>query len=324
MTKQLYISDFRVASTRYVAYAAIILLIPFAINHFFQGRILLGVACSVIVCIFTINAVSSARGRPLPLLLLLGFVPILLALLTLSFYRQGIVAALWCYPVIMVFSLILAEKQAWLANLAIFIMVSIIAPQVLDLSLAIRVIITLAVVGLFSAIFIRAITNQVQRLEEQVVTDSLTGLSDRILLTPSLEKACLFGVANKIPMTLVALDLDHFKAVNDQFGHDAGDNVLRAVGELLRNNIRKSDAVFRLGGEEFLALLYKTDLDEGRAIAEKLRIAIAALDTLPGKKITCSFGVATFALGESEKSWMKRADAKLYDAKSGGRNCICS
>lgn len=324
MNEQSYITDFRVAASRYVAYAAIVLLIPFAINHFIQERALLGVACSAIVCIFTVNAISTARGRALPLLLFLGFVPIILALLALSFYKQGFVAALWCYPAIMVFSLMLPEKQAWLANLTLTLMATFMSFQVLELNVAIRVGITLSVVSVFNAIFIRAITNQVQHLEEQVVTDSLTGLTDRILLTSSLEKACLFGIAHEVPMTLIGLDLDHFKSVNDQFGHHAGDNVLRDMGDLLRANIRKSDVVFRLGGEEFLVLLYKTGLEEGCIIAEKLRVAVASLKTLPEKQITCSFGVATFEPGESDKSWMKRADKKLYDAKSSGRNCICS
>lgn len=324
MDTQSYITDFRVASSRYVAYTAIILLIPFAINHFIHGRILLSAACSAIVCIFTINAISTARGRALPLLLFLGFVPIILALLTLSFYQQGYVAVLWCYPSVMVFSLMLPEKQSWIANLALTLMATVMSLQVLELNIAVRVSITLLVVSLFNAIFIRAITNQVQHLEEQVVTDSLTGLTDRILLTSSLERACLFGASHNVPMTLIALDLDNFKSINDQFGHNAGDSVLRDMGDLLRGNIRKSDTVFRLGGEEFLALLYKTDLDEGCIIAEKLRVAVASLNTLPNKKITCSFGVATFEFGESEKTWMKRADDKLYDAKSTGRNCVCS
>ncbi len=323
MVKQPYLADFRIASSRYIAYLAVMLLAPFAINHFIQDRFFSGIACLAIVGIFVLNAISTVRGRPLNFLILFGFVPIITTMLSLAFYEQGIIAALWCYPAMMAFYLMLPERQAWVANGVIFVMAVVVAPQVLEVGIAIRVSITLASVSIFTAIFIRAISNQCQHLQAQVVTDSLTGLLDRITLNESIEQACDFSMNNNAAMALIALDLDYFKSINDEYGHAVGDTVLMAIAGLLKSNIRKSDMVFRLGGEEFLALLYKTDVDEACQIAEKLRVAISSLKVLP-RKITCSFGVAAFESGESKASWMKRADNKLYDAKTEGRNCICS
>jgi diguanylate cyclase (GGDEF)-like protein len=98
--------------------------------------------------------------------------------------------------------------------------------------------------------------------------------------------------------------------------------VLRAVGTTLRNRLRGSDQVFRTGGEEFLAVLYETDSEQGSQVANDLRRRIAALDLLPERRITASFGVASLRPDESWESWLKRADKQLYRAKSAGRNRV--
>ena len=124
--------------------------------------------------------------------------------------------------------------------------------------------------------------------------------------------------------TIVSLDIDHFKAINDRFGHEVGDDVLRALGEVLLKSVRKSDSVFRLGGEEFLLLLYDTDLTHGVSIAEKLRDAIATMEIVSGLTISASFGVACSVGHQDWKAWVKRSDIKLYEAKRAGRNRVVS
>ena len=123
-------------------------------------------------------------------------------------------------------------------------------------------------------------------------------------------------------MTIIALDLDRFKLINDTQGHDTGDMVLRGIGEFLNNRFRRIDKVFRLGGEEFLALLHGTDLDNGFNIAEELRSKVESLAIIPGQKITVSMGIAAYQAGEDWNEWMKRADENLYRAKLEGRNRV--
>jgi diguanylate cyclase (GGDEF)-like protein len=126
-------------------------------------------------------------------------------------------------------------------------------------------------------------------------------------------------------MTLAVLDLDHFKMINDQLGHGSGDEVLRGVGEFLLKHIRRrTDKVFRIGGEEFLVLLYDTDIDHGRQFAEELCSGLASFPLLPGRPVTVSIGVAALQSGEDWDDWMKRCDENLYQAKLRGRNRVVS
>jgi diguanylate cyclase (GGDEF)-like protein/PAS domain S-box-containing protein len=162
-------------------------------------------------------------------------------------------------------------------------------------------------------------------LQKQAATDELTGLPNRRAFTDTAEN--LFRKADTI--SLFILDIDHFKIVNDTWGHDIGDEVLQALAEVGRVNSRRMDIFARLGGEEFVAALPGADLDQAKAIAEKLRGAIEQqsfeFKWKNGKPIpfTVSIGVATRGPGEHDVGVvLKRADEALYRAKEGGRNRV--
>ncbi len=159
-------------------------------------------------------------------------------------------------------------------------------------------------------------------IERLSVTDKLTQLYNRTkideLFLLELGKARRYGNV----LSVVLLDLDHFKEVNDTYGHQAGDLVLRNLAETLRRNVRESDHVGRWGGEEFVILAPSTDLEQARALAEKLRVAIAGHDFAEVGHKTASFGVATWRDGDDEDSMTKRADECLYMAKGEGRNRV--
>jgi diguanylate cyclase len=316
--------DFRRTSNLYVAVAALVLLTPFSINNFFQGRPFLGMGSLAIVAILAFNAWSITRGRFYPSFTLFGLVPAVIFFLVFALRKQGIVGALWCYPAVLSFYFMLPERKAWLANAALLAVALPEAWIVLELPLATRVAATLVAVSAFSAIFVRVIAGQQRRLEAQALTDPLTGLANRTLLRATLEQAIQQNHRTGAPMTLVALDLDHFKSINDTLGHDAGDAVLRGVGDLLHRRIRRADKVFRLGGEEFLALLYGTDAENGERVAEELREAIGSLPLVPGRSVTVSIGVAALRRGEDWAAWMKRSDDNLYRAKSAGRDRVAA
>jgi diguanylate cyclase (GGDEF)-like protein len=244
--------------------------------------------------------------------------------LAFALRKQGIIGALWCYPAVISFYFMLPERKAWIANA---VLLAVALPQAwgaLEAPLAARVAATLLAVSAFSAIFVRVIIDQQRRLEAQAITDPLTGLSNRTTLRAALEQAIQQSSRTRTPMTLVALDLDRFKSINDSLGHDAGDSVLRAVGDLLHRRIRRADKVFRLGGEEFLALLYGTNEENGRRVAEELRGAVASLALLPDRPVTVSIGVATLRPDESWIEWMKRSDENLYRAKASGRDRVAA
>jgi diguanylate cyclase (GGDEF)-like protein len=160
--------------------------------------------------------------------------------------------------------------------------------------------------------------------ELHAATDSLTGLPNRRALHDSLRRMVAQAGRSAAPLAAVALDLDHFKQINDRFGHEKGDDVLAAVGRLLADTVRESDVASRAGGEEFCILLPDTDLDGALAVAEKLRVAIARLE-VPGvdATITGSFGVATFPLHAMDTpTLLRKSDRALYVAKQNGRDRV--
>jgi diguanylate cyclase (GGDEF)-like protein len=262
------------------------------------------------------------RGRYTPWLVLLGFVPAVLVFLVISLREQGVIGALWCFPAVLAVYFTLPERHAWASNVALYVVTVPWAWTVLEPPVAARVAATLLGVSVFSAIFVRVIGSQQRALSQQVVTDTLTGLRNRVTLATTLGQAIEQWRRTGTPMTLLELDLDDFKNVNDTRGHDAGDDVLRGVAEVIGSRIRRSDVAFRLGGEEFLAFLHGTDHEQALNVAEELRSAVASKSLALDPPVTVSVGVATFN-GETDwEAWLKRCDDNLYRAKAQGRNCV--
>ncbi len=165
-----------------------------------------------------------------------------------------------------------------------------------------------------------------EQLNDLAVTDTLTGLFNRRHFFYQAEALVVRAQRYGSPLSAVMIDLDHFKEINDTFGHSAGDHVLREVARALSAALRKSDLIGRYGGEEFCVLLPEIDLEEGRAAAERLRQEVFNLQipTLKGTaSITASLGVASLNLhGETLDQLLQRADAALYQAKRSGRNAV--
>ncbi len=154
--------------------------------------------------------------------------------------------------------------------------------------------------------------------------DPLTGASNRGGFHQAVRRDIELARRKQRPLSLIVIDLDHFKCINDRFGHSMGDRVLQEVTGVMRNTIRASDMLFRYGGEEFVILLSDTDLKGARLLAERLRRNIAALDRIDGVEVpvSASLGIAELTAEDDDGSLFDRADAALYLAKKKGRNRI--
>lgn len=165
-------------------------------------------------------------------------------------------------------------------------------------------------------------------LERLSTTDAVTGLRTRRFINEVLSVEFLRAVRYRTPLTVLMADLDHFKSVNDRFGHPAGDGVLAGVGEILGATLRASDIAGRYGGEEFLVLLPQTELEGGIATAQRFREAVEAhrFDTREGERIqvTVSVGAASHdeARHRTPAELVMAADDALYRAKKEGRNRV--
>ena len=339
--------DYRARATLGVAVAALLLLLPFAFSSLWTGQVASAVGTFGIVLVLAANAISVLQRQNHEVLTLFGLVPAGMVFITQVFENAGIIGALWCYPAILACYCMLSERRAWAANAMIFGIAAPMAAMVLEPHLAARVAATLLAVSVFAVIVVRVINEQQDRLQRQLREDPLTGLLNRYALRHTLESAidaergsatvvgsvitadAVAGTgagsdAEPVGRSLLALDLDHFKAVNDTFGHEAGDQALCGVGTILKSRSPVGSSAFRLGGEEFLVLLPACSDARAVQIADRLRQDIADMQQVPGVAITVSIGVAALQPDDDWTRWMRRSDELLYRAKHDGRNRVMS
>lgn len=166
-----------------------------------------------------------------------------------------------------------------------------------------------------------------KRMEEEIrlltEVDRLTQLFNRLKLDSVIKYEIERTKRSLSPLSIILMDIDHFKLVNDNFGHIVGDEVLKEVAKIIKESIRKVDTAGRWGGEEFMIVLPDSDLDGGRILAEKIRTKIESNDFSKVGRLTASFGVAEFKDGISEIEFVNRADNAMYQAKNQGRNKVC-
>jgi len=166
------------------------------------------------------------------------------------------------------------------------------------------------------------VAERTRELEELSVTDQLTRIFNRrkidSILMSEVEQARRYNHS----FSLILIDIDNFKKVNDNYGHQTGDYVLQTISSLFSSSVRKSDLVGRWGGEEFLIISLEEDLEKVRVFSEKLRSLVESQHFDQVGVVTCSFGVAHYVQGDTVDSLLSRTDVALYDAKAAGRNCV--
>lgn len=183
-----------------------------------------------------------------------------------------------------------------------------------------------AMFSYLSSYYLRMVVSAQRKLRAMATTDSLTGLFNRRHMTYLAEKELARFQRSGHPVAFLLLDVDHFKSINDAFGHETGDRVLSRVADVIREELRAQDLVGRWGGEEFLAILPDTDATKAQASAERVRNAFLATDwkaIIGGEAdVTVSIGVSELRPGEDLSAAVSRADAALYRGKSSGRNLV--
>ena len=168
----------------------------------------------------------------------------------------------------------------------------------------------------------KTLSEQNDKLEELASIDPLTGFYNRRAFTVFVEKEVSRATRHNSPIALAVVDIDHFKKINDTFGHDVGDDILRSLSEQLTKLIRKENIICRWGGEEFVILIPEANSDTVFQYINDVREKISQTNFSPVESLTVSIGIATMEKDEEFQNWFKRADKRLYDAKNSGRNCV--
>jgi len=186
-----------------------------------------------------------------------------------------------------------------------------------------RLVVSSLVLFTIIIIFETALESSNKKLELLSSTDPLTKLYNRRKINQILEKEIYKVKRYKTTLSLILFDIDNFKIINDTYGHESGDNVLKKLSSSINSQLRNTDSMARWGGEEFLIVTPMIDIQESSKLAEKLRLHIESIQCKNTIKLTCSFGVTEFDIeNDSIDSLVRKADLAMYDAKANGKNRI--
>lgn len=312
--------DYRLAIVVLFGVCAMLVILPFGIYRLVTGDLLIAAVDAVIVCLLGVlvgyawrSGNAALVGNLIALTMTTGL------LCTYSFLG---ISVTWAPPVLVVNFLLASRYFAFGASALVVVT---LAAQPHHFASTIDYWSTLAtatLVSFFGMIFASRTEMQRRKLSEYAERDSLTHTFNRRVLRDDLQDLVDDNRLQERRAAIVLLDLDHFKAVNDNHGHDQGDCVLIEFVSIVNETVRESDRLYRLGGEEFLLLLPDTGLDGLEKALDKLHAALRERLLCRGNAVTVSMGAAILESGESIRSWMERADKALYRAKRSGRDRI--
>ena len=239
-----------------------------------------------------------------------------------SMHLHGTSQILWLYPALTTVFFLLELKQAILISVLALAATAIVfwgeGSSIALFTLAA----TLLTNTLFAYAFSLTAKRQTSELSQLAAVDPLTSTGNRRAQNAKLDSVSAFFHRTRCPCSILILDIDHFKQVNDVHGHVVGDSILVELADLISANTRASDTLYRYGGEEFIVVAENTQAVVASVLAEKLRERIASHTFVSNIEITISVGVAELHRGEGRKGWVDRADQALFSAKHAGRNRV--
>jgi diguanylate cyclase len=302
--------------------AGAVSVMPFAVIRFSGGEWMIGVIDLILILGVSLIGLYGWWTRQ-----------VRLASLTLTlFFMTGLVIIVnllgasliyWAYPTMVAAFFLVKPREAVVINLLVMVLlIPVLVAGMPNLQFII-VLVTLVLNNIFAYVFATRMNEQRQHLSYLAERDPLTGIGNRRALTASLEDVIVRQHTKPVTASLVVLDLDHFKDVNDTYGHTIGDKILVRVTEIVDTKIRVTDDLYRYGGEEFVVIAMGAPREAANKLAEQLRVAVEASDLLPERPVTISLGVAELKEGEGYDNWLHRADSALYEAKRAGRNRVC-
>jgi diguanylate cyclase len=321
VTLQRLRTDFRFAVITLFGTIAILGITPFAVYRFMAGEWLAGwvdtgIVVSIALAVAHVWRGGSMRAASVAVVVATTFGCLWVALLL------GLAGLLWMYPVLISHYLLLDRRMAAVVSVAaVGFLLLHGGPFESGLQRA-MFLVSAGVTALFAYVFAQRTDRQREQLEALANQDPLTRAANRRALDREMEIAVASQRRGQSGHGLLLLDLDHFKQVNDEYGHEAGDAALVEFVRIVQRASRANDRLFRAGGEEFVVLVTGSSPADLAACAEKLRARVAERMRVDGRPVTVSIGGAVLASGESPQDWLARADAAMYRAKRAGRNRV--
>lgn len=292
---------------------------PFAVMRFINGEWLAGsIDVVIIVGLITLGLFVYRTQRVRLVSIALSVVCIGGVLATV--YLSGPQQVFWAYPALMAVFYLVRPREGVIFAL---VLIAALTPRLLPEENSFQtttMLITIVVMTSFAYAF-SVVTNRQRRLLIRLATkDPLTGAGNRRALENKMSEVIAGHNRNQAPSSLIIIDLDHFKAVNDAHGHAMGDQILKSITQIVNLRIRVTDSVYRIGGEEFVVVLEGQNIEGAAHLAEQLRTLVEVNELVPDHSVTISLGVAELRYKETGSDWLHRADEALYQAKRAGRN----
>jgi len=239
-----------------------------------------------------------------------------------SFYIKGIAQINWIYPGMLMVYFVVSPKKGLLLNfilLALFLPKLIMSLEIIDLATTLM---TIMITNIIAYAFASGLRQQEDKLKKMASEDYLTGAGNRRALSLKVEELQKTLRNHDKTATLILIDLDYFKKINDTYGHIQGDEVLIKMVELLGSHFKESNCIFRYGGEEFLVICSNVNIHQAYKKAQEFRQVYKNNIIIDDQEQTISIGVAEYSKEESNEEWIHRVDLALYQAKNEGRDRV--
>lgn len=306
---------------RYILLLLAVILLPINAHNLYLWDVVPALGGLLLLGVLMINILLLSMNREAflsPALVLL----LSIALVMLSVYYGQNYSLYLLYPLLVALPVLLRARWAVLLGVLSGLVVAPLVFTQYDHTTAVVIGASMGLTWMVSAWLVFAVTEQSRRLKDMAITDPLTGAYNRRYLEIQLEQVLETWVRYQRPASVLLVDIDHFKRINDKFGHGVGDAAIKNLVDVISRNIRNVDTLCRYGGEEFVVLLAETPLSKARPVAEKLRAAVEHTRVLPEVGMTISVGVCDVSVANGVDHWLNLADAALYLAKRNGRNRV--
>lgn len=315
----LFIGDKK--SLYFITSVSSVLIILLALKNHYLGYSLLAYSLVSFVFAAGFHALALHKGSRITIHANI-VVTLLIVSIFLTIYYLGVETVYWVYPISISLIFILTIKSAIVFNTIIMGVVSGFSFLGMKIEEASRVSVSYLLTVLISFAILMHINKLKQRLVDESIRDPMTGAYNRRQLSINLEDCLAQKKRNNINSAILMIDIDHFKHINDSFGHGVGDEVIKHLVNIINEYSREVDLLFRVGGEEFILLMRDTNIDDALHVADMLTGAIKTKQIIVNHPVTVSIGVCASFDNLSKDKWIKYADTALYNAKNSGRNQV--
>lgn len=304
-----------------VTIICLIACVPLTVKNFYLGYFGLGISLGTFALLLLIDTLFLHFRQYVPINFV-WIISLLVIAALLTVHHFGMSAVFWIFPISLAYTFMIPFKWACFFNLTLLTGVSIISGIHVGFPATLRIMASFLFLCLISSMLRITIQDLSKKLRDQSIKDPMTGALNRRNLDSYLNHCLKRKKEINMDSSLILIDIDHFKQANDRFGHSFGDQIIEQISSIITQNIRGTDLLFRIGGDEFLTIVRDTKATDAQKIATKISQLVHTQCSSQSFKASISMGVCQVEEEYTKDIWFQNADQALYQAKLAGRNCV--